>query len=136
MCYQNLSNNGIIHTNIVCHNHSYTYTWVSYIQHRQSCVCGVTGLQAHIVSPDAYNSGQMYATCLLCGGNALVNNYNKSQNIYPSTINGSFMLPNGVIVIVEEDIEAYIEGTLVFNYLTSQTMNNSIGSIFRQKCIY
>ena len=136
VCYQNLSNNGIIHTNIVCHNHSYTYTWVSYIQHRQSCVCGVTGLQAHIVSPDAYNSGQMYATCLLCGGNALVNNYNKSQNIYPSTINGSFMLPNGVIVIVEEDIEAYIEGTLVFNYLTSQTMYNSIGSIFRQKCIY
>ena len=30
------------------------------------------------------------------------------------TANGSYILPNGVIVLVDEDIEAYLNGTLVF----------------------
>lgn len=28
--------------------------------------------------------------------------------------NGSYILPNGVIVLVEEDIESYLDGTLEF----------------------
>ena len=110
--YQNISNTGII----ITHMHNYTYTWVNYIKHRQSCNCGISGLQAHVVSPDAYNSGQQYATCLLCGGNALIDNYNKSFNDYPYTVNGSFILPNGVIVLEEDDMDAYIEGNLIFIY--------------------
>ena len=30
------------------------------------------------------------------------------------TENGSYTLPNGIVVLVEEDIEAYKEGTLIF----------------------
>lgn len=30
------------------------------------------------------------------------------------TPNGSYILPNGIIVLVDEDIEAYLSGTLVF----------------------
>ena len=30
------------------------------------------------------------------------------------TANGSYILPNGIIVLVDEDIEAYLNGTLVF----------------------
>ena len=30
------------------------------------------------------------------------------------TLNGSYILPNGIIVLVDEDIEAYENGTLVF----------------------
>ena len=30
------------------------------------------------------------------------------------TENGSYILPNGIIVLVEEDIEAYFAGTLIF----------------------
>ena len=30
------------------------------------------------------------------------------------SLNGSYILPNGVIVLVDEDVEAYLNGTLVF----------------------
>ena len=30
------------------------------------------------------------------------------------SINGSYILSNGVIVLVEEDIESYLDGTLQF----------------------
>ena len=35
-------------------------------------------------------------------------------NITKYSINGSYILPNGIIVLVDEDIEAYENGTLVF----------------------
>ena len=36
------------------------------------------------------------------------------QNIQKVTLNSSYILPNGIIVLVDEDIEAYLNGTLVF----------------------
>ena len=33
---------------------------------------------------------------------------------YPYTLNGSFILPNGIIVLEEADMEAYLNGTLIF----------------------
>ena len=36
------------------------------------------------------------------------------MNINKYSINGSYILPNGIIVLVDEDIEAYLNGTLVF----------------------
>lgn len=30
------------------------------------------------------------------------------------SINGSYILPNGIVVLVEEDVEAYLAGTLQF----------------------
>ena len=36
------------------------------------------------------------------------------QSIQKVTVNGSYILPNGIIVLVDEDIEAYENGTLVF----------------------
>ena len=37
-----------------------------------------------------------------------------SNNNLPYTINGSYILPNGVMVLVDDDIDAYLDGTLVF----------------------
>ena len=44
-----------------------------------------------------------------------------SGTLFPSimsitkySVNGSYILPNGIIVLVEEDVEAYLNGTLVF----------------------
>lgn len=34
----------------------------------------------------------------------------------PTTLNESFILPNGVVVLVDEDFDAYLDGTLVFIY--------------------
>lgn len=30
------------------------------------------------------------------------------------TVNGSYLLPNGIAVLVDEDVEAYLNGTLAF----------------------
>ncbi len=52
---------------------------------------------------------------MMCGhiipSNALTAN---SMSITQFSLNGSFILPNGIIVLVDEDIEAYLNGTLVF----------------------
>ena len=37
-----------------------------------------------------------------------------NSSITQVTLNGSYILPNGIIVLVDEDIEAYMDGTLVF----------------------
>ena len=39
-----------------------------------------------------------------------------TMNGLPRSANGSFILPDGVIVLVDEDIEAYFAGTLEFYY--------------------
>ena len=39
-----------------------------------------------------------------------------SLNDLPKSANGSFILPNGVVVLVDEDYDAYMDGTLVFIY--------------------
>ena len=81
--------------------------------------CGETlsTLQPHAISSNSYATGQRFAICLLCGGFAETGfiqlNIN-SSSVNNVTLNGSFILPNGVIVLQDEDIEAYLNGTLVF----------------------
>ena len=115
--FNNASFSGTISTNIIQdsnHYHNYSYSWNSYINHRKYCACGNSSLKAHVVSPDAFNNGQQYAECTLCHGLVSIGANPMSQNNYPYTLNGSFILPNGVIVLVEEDYEAYMNDTLVF----------------------
>ena len=74
-------------------------------------------IQGHAVASGSYNSGQRYATCLLCGGLAemgFVQITINSSAVTKVTIKGSFILPNGVIVLEDEDLDAYLNGTLVF----------------------
>jgi hypothetical protein len=42
------------------------------------------------------------------------------------TANGSFIAPNGIIYLVEEDVEAYFAGTLVFNYGSSLPVTRNV----------
>ena len=32
----------------------------------------------------------------------------------PISVNGSYILPTGVVVLVDEDIQAYLDGILIF----------------------
>ena len=115
--YNNSSWMGTIYTNITAdssHQHSYTYVWNSYTKHTKQCTCGDSSLKSHVVDANAFNNGQQYATCMVCGGLASVGINPRSNNNYSYTLNGSFILPNGVIVLVEEDYEAYMNDTLVF----------------------
>ena len=101
------------------HDYDYNYVWVDYRSHSACCECGKTlpTLQPHAISSGSYKAGQKYAICLLCGGFAEMGfiqlNIN-SSSVNNVTLNGSFILPNGVIVLQDEDIEAYLNGTLVF----------------------
>jgi hypothetical protein len=42
--------------------------------------------------------------------------HHQSLGELPHSENGSFILPDGIIVLVDEDIEAYFNGTLEFVY--------------------
>ena len=100
------------------HIHNYT-EWAPYssTQHIECCECGVTGTikKNHVIKSS--ETTLLKSKCLICG--ALVDatgGFGESfiQNIQKVTINGSYILPNGIIVLVDEDIEAYLNGTLVF----------------------
>ena len=82
------------------HTHSYDdhYQWTSLTEHKSYCDCGNYILSAHVVSPDAYNNGLTVAPCLLCGGFASFGGtWHDGIGGFPYTLNGSFILPNGVI---------------------------------------
>ena len=38
----------------------------------------------------------------------------KTNRVNRVSVNGSYILPSGIVVLVEEDEEAYFAGTLVF----------------------
>ena len=122
--YVNETTSGTININIHGPSHQHSYTeWIYYdrISHIEVCECGTRGtrIEAHVVSQaDLFKPR---ARCLGC--NALLN-LNGDIGIVPGTPlsinrsivteNGSFILPSGIIVLVEEDIEAYLNGTLIF----------------------
>lgn len=98
------------------HSYNDSYIWFSYTTHRENCACGADRLAGHAVAAGSFNGGQ-YATCLRCGGPASMGFIDPfSVNELPTSINGSFILPNGIIVLAEADYDAYFNGTLVFNY--------------------
>ncbi len=99
------------------HDYHAPYTWLNYTEHTASCGCGDTTNQGHAISSSSFNSGSKYGTCLLCGGKATIGfiQYNTSvSNFNYITKNGSFILPNGVIVLVEEDIADFISNPDIF----------------------
>lgn len=109
------------------HDYHDPYIWVDFSKHDATCGCGATTQQGHAVSSSGgslLGIGTRYKTCLLCGGSAeigFVQLNATSTEIKYVTEKGSYILPNGVIVLVDENIEAYMNHTLVF-----QKKNNSL----------
>lgn len=108
------NNSGTINFNIegADHVHSYdaSYSWYNSINHIANCECGTYQFMPHAVV-------QGTTICIQCGGQADmgINPYSiNSTNVNYVTDNGSYILPNGVIILVEEDIEDYLKGTLLF----------------------
>ncbi len=85
-------------------------------KHIRTCECGVLGTATgnHFIRLE--DSGKPFAPCVACG--YLINRDDivivKPEAITQVSLNGSYILPNGIGVLVEEDIEAYLNGTLVF----------------------
>ena len=98
------------------HSYNDSYIWFNYTTHRENCACGANRLAGHVVADGSFNGGQ-YATCLRCGGPASMGFVGPLVlDDLPITSNGSFILPNGIIVLAEADYDAYFNDTLVFNY--------------------
>lgn len=93
------------------HTHSYTQLYKKYnsLQHRSYCLCGEYILENHIVRNSNPN------TCIIClgpaGSGSSIIMSKKAQYI---TDNGSYISGDGIIVLVDEDIESYFDGTLKF----------------------
>ena len=96
------------------HTHSYHYSWLSYTSHLQSCACGDSSNKPHVVKAGSTLGSSGYAICLLCKGQASIGAIYDSINDLPRTQNGSYILPNGTVVLVDEDIDAYMNGNLIF----------------------
>lgn len=116
--YADLTNSGTISITIEPHTHIYNqWTYYSYATHIESCVCGARGTtkKEHIV--DRTQVVNNTATCLVCG-HLLDLRFDSSvvESIggLKVSANGSYILPNGIIVLDPADIEAYFNGTLIF----------------------
>lgn len=114
--FTNENTNGIITTTIVGEHYHSPSLWMYYsrISHRGRCSCGEWVEKPHVVNISEVVNYQ--AECLEC--HAMLDlRYDVATggiNNRKVSINGSYILPNGIIVLVEEDIEAYFAGTLTF----------------------
>ena len=95
-------------------SHNYTYQWLNLTQHNKACICGDIAQEGHVVSSSSLNNGQTTAPCLLCGGMASIGFIGIQNNIIMISDNGSYILSNGIVVLVDSDIESYLNNTLVF----------------------
>ena len=128
--HSNTTSSGSIYVNIQKdpnHVHIYdNYIWYNYTKHKKECDCGESGgYQPHAVEQGSFQPGQQYATCILCGGQASIGLVGlNGNNLYPTSLNGSYILPNGVIVLASADIDSYLDGTLVFIDPNTELINN------------
>ena len=90
------------------HNYNLNARWINTKNHIAYCVCGGTQLQGHAVL-------QGTTTCVVCGGKAEMGFIGINSNaINLVTENGSYVLFNGITILVLDDLESYLNGTLVF----------------------
>lgn len=113
--YQNANTQGEVTINVTVppHAHSYEdrYKWYDSLKHKSICVCNQYVLSPHVVLQE---NRERCVLCLgLVGGNGfggIIHSVTKTH----VTQNGSYILPNGIIVLNELDVKAYFNGTLTF----------------------
>ncbi|MBR2971537.1 MAG: hypothetical protein IKC61_01245 [Clostridia bacterium] len=93
------------------------YVYLNRYTHKCSCVCGSGAkIENHIVvASDVVDNGD-FASCIGCGYLIDLRDdyYNSIVSIAQVSLNGSYILNNGIIVLVDEDIQTYLEGKLKF----------------------
>lgn len=99
------------------HVHNCYFYEIDDRNHYGTCACGYESSGYHAVRSSA--SGGRYANCIEC--NKLIDLYSDIVIVMPyniqgtmRSINGSYINAQGIIILVDEDIEAYLNGTLTF----------------------
>lgn len=98
------------------HTHSYHYAWKSEGRHTASCDCGLSRTESHTAVPGSFGGPTGYGICMFCHGRVSMGTLLSVPEGLAHTDNGSYILPNGTIILVEDDVEAYLAGTLEFYY--------------------
>lgn len=103
------------------HHYNYSYSMHSSDKHKAYCECGLYVLRPHAVTNTYTINGHTYGNCIDCGAlvdleTTIVIFPGINSNVYLMSANGSYILPNGIYVIVPADLEAYLNGTLEFYY--------------------
>lgn len=102
------------------HTHLFEKEYFNNSYHMSKCDCGEIGgnLEPHIILESQIINGR-YAECLEC--HYLLDLYYdlgfgglNSLHVTKVTINGSYILTNGIIILTDEDLSAYLDGSLVF----------------------
>ena len=99
-------------------NHIYTFKYIDRKSHGDVCECGYyKSSSPHIIKQESISNSK--GVCLECDA-TLDLNYDMGltpfYDIVYITSNGSYKLPNGIIVLSDTDYNSYINGTLSFNY--------------------
>ena len=98
-------------------NYDTEYVQYSSTHHKDLCyTCGDYCLQPHAAKAGGSNR---YKPCVACGYMVDTQSTPSFGEIQSNqkrlvTENGSYILDNGIIILVDEDIEKYMNGTLVF----------------------
>ena len=99
------------------HIHNCFFYIINDTHHYGMCNCGYESIGGHVIRSS--DSNLRYANCIEC--NKLIDltstivpiiPYNLNNNM--KTINGSYISSNGIIILVDSDVESYFNGTLVF----------------------
>lgn len=114
--YHTYTNNVLGLEYIVCEAHSYTdhYEKHNSAGHYAYCACADYIETAHVLMRPVGGSIGGLSICKYCGEQVSFGVLDSIPAHYPHTENGSYILPNGIIVLVPEDEEAYLNGTLEF----------------------
>ena len=111
------------------HDYTYRYTQGNARNHRAYCICGEYQLKPHVVRVGINGPENRCAICgaLVASGGNLNGLQSTARYV---TANGSFIAANGVIYLVDEDFDAYFEGTLQFYLNTNIPLIPNTVSIY------
>lgn len=101
----------------ILEEHNFIKKYLNKMSHTKVCLCGYATTENHSVLFEDANDGDKKATCLGCKkvldlSSDIAITIPTSNN--KATVNGSYILPSGIVVLVKEDIELYNQGKLVF----------------------
>lgn len=98
------------------HTYSSSYVYFNTSSHAKTCACGSRILESHAVERSEIINSR-YAECVGCKAelDLQIHQAEVIQSLADMvSLNGSYILPNGIVVLEEQDMEAYLNGTLQF----------------------
>lgn len=102
---------------LILDDHNFTKVYLNKMSHSKSCICGYSTTENHSVLFEDVNDGDGKAMCLGC--ETILDLSTDIAVTIPTSINkvslnGSYILPSGIFVLVNEDVEKYNRGELIF----------------------